>query len=76
TKVESHDKKRYFLVVVDDYTRFTWVTFLREKSDAFEEFVILAKRLQNEKGYGINRIRSDHGGEFENERFEKYCNEK
>ncbi|KAK9180762.1 hypothetical protein WN944_023897 [Citrus x changshan-huyou] len=33
------------------------------------------KKVQNEKGYGIICIRSDHGGEFENHLFEKFCND-
>ena len=35
----------------------------------------LCKRLQNEKRVPIVKIRSDHGKEFENEKFEEFCNE-
>ena len=35
----------------------------------------LCKRLQNEKGVPIVKIRSDHGKEFENAKFETFCNE-
>ena len=35
----------------------------------------LCKRLQNEKGVPIVKIRSDHGKEFENAKFEAFCNE-
>ena len=35
----------------------------------------LCKRLQNEKGVPIMKIRSDHGKEFENVKFETFCNE-
>ena len=41
----------------------------------FNEFVKLRKRIQNEKNNTIFKIRSDHGGEFENELYAKYCNE-
>ena len=34
---------------------------------------ILCKRLKNEKGVLIIKIRSDHGKEFENARFELFC---
>ena len=58
------------MVVVDDFSRFTWVEFLREKSKACERMEVLCKRLQNEKvgggGVSIVKIRSDHGKEFEN----------
>ena len=44
--------------------------FLREKSEAYEKMEVLCKRLQKEKGVSIVKIRSDHGKEFENERFD------
>ena len=47
--------------------------FLREKSEACEKLKILYKRLQNKKGVSIVKIRSDHGKEFENARFEWFC---
>ena len=61
------------MVIVDDFLRYTWVEFLREKSEACEKLKILCKRLQNEKGIPIVKIRSDHGKEFENARFESFC---
>ena len=73
TKKESRGGRKYFLVIVDDYSRFTWVAFLREKSDAYAEFKKIVKRIQVEKGRAVARIRSDHGGEFVNAKFEKYC---
>lgn len=72
-QTESLNGKRYIFVLVDDFSRFTWVRFLREKSEAVESFKILALQLQTEKG-SIVQIRSDHGGEFQNEEFEKFCN--
>ena len=38
-------------------------------------FKIFCKNVQNEKGYFITCIRSDHGGEFENHAFENFCND-
>jgi len=72
-QVESIGGKRYVPVVVDDFSRFTWVNFIREKSDTFDVFRELCTQLQREKGFGIIRIRSDHGTEFENEKFDEYC---
>jgi len=40
----------YFgLVIVDDYSRFTWTLFLKTKDEAFDGFCKLAKVIQNEK---------------------------
>ena len=61
------------LVVVDDYSRFTWTLFLAHKNDAYIAFKKLAKVLQNENGCCIKSIRSDHGGEFQNARLERFC---
>ena len=54
----------YALVVVDDYSRFTWTLFLAHKNDAYSAFKKLAKVLQNENGCCIKSIRSDHGESF------------
>ena len=55
TRTESLGGKRYILVVVD-FTRYTWVILLRSKSHALEHIEVLCKRLQNEKGLKIDRI--------------------
>ena len=63
----------YALVIIDDYSRYTWTLFLESKSDTFSAFKKLARRLQNTKNNNIGSIRSDHGGEFQNEKFSKFC---
>jgi len=64
----------YGLVVVDDYSRYTWTLFLHIKKDAYLEFKKLARKLQNTCCSNIGAIRSDHGGEFQNEKFISFCN--
>ena len=49
------------------------LNFLEKKSEAYEKLEILCKKLQNEKGVPIVKIRSDHGKEFKNARFESFC---
>ncbi|KAM6577161.1 hypothetical protein CsatB_028998 [Cannabis sativa] len=74
---ESISGKRYVMVLVDDYSRFTWVEFLRDKSDTFGSFSALILRLQTEKDSKVGtvfRLRSDHGKEFENSIFSEFCN--
>ena len=73
TKTESLGEKRYIMVIVDDFSRYTQIEFLREKSEACEKLEILCKKLQNEKGVPIVKIRIDLGKEFKNARFESYC---
>jgi transposase InsO family protein len=72
-QVESLGGKRYTYVVVDDHSRYTWISFIREKSDAFDVFKELCIRLQREKDSCVVRIRSDHGTEFKNSKFDEFC---
>jgi len=51
----------YALVIVDDFSSFTWTLFLESKSETFSAFKKFAKRLQNMCS-NICVIRSDHGG--------------
>ena len=53
TRIESMGGKRYIMVVVDDFSRYSWVEFLREKLEACDKMERLCKRLQNEKGVPI-----------------------
>ena len=75
TRVQSLGEKKYILVVVDDFTRYTWVMLLRDKAKAPEKMIHLCKKLQVEKGIVIARIRSDHGREFENTKLVTFCND-
>jgi len=65
----------YALVIVDDYSIFTWTLFLNNKRNVFHALKKLAKLIQNKKNLNIASIRSDHGGEFENKDFELFCDE-
>ena len=62
-------EKRYGFVIVDDYSRFTWVLFLSNKNEVLSQFKHLCNRIQMEKGYVLKSIMSDHGKEFENLEF-------
>ena len=65
----------YALVIVDDYSKFTWTLFLSLKNNSFKAFRKLTKLIQNEKELKIKALRSNHGGEFQNEEFETFCEE-
>ena len=75
TRVLSIGGSKYGLVVVDDYSRYTWVMFLRHKRDTFDSFQKFAKQIQNEKGVSIVSLRTDHGTEFQNANFLNFCEE-
>ena len=75
TRTTSLGGKKYGLVIIDDFTRFTWVLFLAYKDETFSVFEKFYKKVINEKNLTLVNIRSDHGTEFENQFFEKFCEE-
>ncbi|GJX83650.1 retrovirus-related pol polyprotein from transposon TNT 1-94 [Tanacetum coccineum] len=73
--VQSYRGNRYTLVIVDDYSRYTWTRFIKNKTEAFDQFKIFSKKIQNQLGCTIVSIRTDHGREFDNEvQFGEFCN--
>ena len=58
---------------IDDYTRITWETFLKEKSEAFEKFKIFKAMVENEINQKIKCLRSGNGGEFTSNEFNDFC---
>jgi transposase InsO family protein len=61
---------KYCLVIVDDYSRFTWVFFLQEKSQTQETLKRFLRWAQNKFGLRIKKIRSNNGIEFKNSQIE------
>ena len=74
SRTPSLGGKSYAFVIVDDFSRYTWVLFLSQKNEALYEFSKFCNKVQNEKSFTITCIRSDNGREFENIDFEDYCN--
>jgi hypothetical protein len=65
--------KWYVLVIVDDYSHYSWVFFLESKDEVFEHFQSLALRLNNEHPNCLKVFRSDNGTEFRNVSFDQFC---
>jgi transposase InsO family protein len=66
---------KYCLVIVDDYSRFTWVFFLQEKSQTQETLKRFLRQAQNEFKLRIKKIRSDNGTEFKNSQIKGFLEE-
>jgi transposase InsO family protein len=73
SRVCSMGGKWYILVIVDDYSRYSYVFFLESKDEVFEHFRSLALRLNNEHPNCLKAIRSDNGTEFRNTSFDEFC---
>jgi transposase InsO family protein len=66
---------KYGLVIVDDYSCFTWVLFLHDKSVVQDTFKKFAKRAQNEFETKIKKVRSDNVTKFKNTNIEEFLEE-
>nr|GEX10184.1 putative ribonuclease H-like domain-containing protein [Tanacetum cinerariifolium] len=73
--VESINGKKYILVIVDDYSRFTWVKFLRSKDEASDFIIKFLKMIQVRLKVPVHRIRTDNGIEFVNQMLRDYYEE-
>jgi transposase InsO family protein len=73
SRVRSMGGKWYVLVIVDDYSRYSWVFFLKSKDEVFEHFQSLALRLNNEHPTCLKAICNDNGTEFKNASFDQFC---
>ena len=75
-RVQSPGGARYMFFIVDDYSRFTWVIFLRSKDEVFTQFSQMVPLLEKSLSNSLQAIRSDHGTEFENKEMLCFCREK
>ncbi|GKE33092.1 retrovirus-related pol polyprotein from transposon TNT 1-94 [Tanacetum coccineum] len=65
-RVASVNGKKYILVIVDDYSRFTWVKCLRSKYEASDFIIKFLKMIKVWLKVHVRRIRTDNGTEFVN----------
>jgi transposase InsO family protein len=71
----SIEGSKYGLVIVDDFSRFTWVFFLQDKSETQGTLKRFLRRAQNEFELKVKKIRSDNGSEFKNLQVEEFLEE-
>ncbi|GJX66803.1 retrovirus-related pol polyprotein from transposon TNT 1-94 [Tanacetum coccineum] len=70
--VQTINGKKYILVIVDDYSRFTWVKFLRSKDETSEVVIKFLKQIQVGLNKTIRYIRTDNGTKFVNKYLTAY----
>nr|GFB38581.1 retrovirus-related Pol polyprotein from transposon TNT 1-94 [Tanacetum cinerariifolium] len=74
-RIESINGKRYVLVVVDDYSRYTRVFFLHSKDEASDVIISFIKKTQVNLQLQVQRVRTDNGTEFKNKTLAKFFDE-
>jgi transposase InsO family protein len=65
--------RRYFLLLVDDATRYMWVVLLTAKSEASSAIKRIQAAVEKECGRKLRVLRTDNGGEFMVAEFVTYC---
>nr|GFA43531.1 retrotransposon protein, putative, Ty1-copia subclass [Tanacetum cinerariifolium] len=74
-RVQSINGKRYVLVVVDDYSWYTWVFFLHSKDETSEVIISFIKKTQVNLQLQVQRVRTNNGTEFKNKTLAKFFDE-
>ncbi|RVW79104.1 Retrovirus-related Pol polyprotein from transposon RE1 [Vitis vinifera] len=70
--VSSHEKFKYYVTFIDDHSRFTWVYFLRSKSEVFRTFTEFLAYVDNQFSTSIKTLRTDSGGEYLSTEFQAF----
>ena len=71
--VPSLGKSVYYVSFIDDFSRNTWIYFLRKKSEVFDKFKEFKALVENQTEKKIKVLRTDNGGEFCSKEFEEFC---
>ena len=73
---ESVGGNKYFVTFIDDYSRFSAVYFMKNKSEVLQKFKEFEAVTTNECGQRIGTLRSDNGGEYISNEFQCYLKSK
>nr|GFA79577.1 hypothetical protein [Tanacetum cinerariifolium] len=71
-RVQTINGKKYILVIVDDYSRFTWVKFFRSKNETLEVVIKFITQIQVGLNKTVRYVRTDNGTEFVNHTMTEY----
>ncbi|XP_023739188.1 uncharacterized protein LOC111887260 [Lactuca sativa] len=74
--IESIGSSKYILVIIDDISHFTWVFFLKQKSEATPKLKAFIKQVEFQLCKVVRNIRSDNALEFKNQEFEEFLVDK
>lgn len=72
-RVTSLGGAKYFLSIIDDYSKRVWVYILKSKDEAFEKFKEWKSLVENQSEKKVKKLRTDNGLEFCSGWFNKFC---
>lgn len=71
--VPSLGKSRYYVSFIDDFSRYTWIYFLKRKVEVFDKFQEFKSLVENQNRKKIKVLSSDNGGEYCSNKFDDFC---
>ena len=71
-EIQSHGGSRYFITFIDDFSKWTTVYTMKEKSESFQCFKKFHKFAETHSGEKVKTLRTDNGGEYTSNEFQNY----
>lgn len=71
--IPFHGNNLYFILFIDDFSRMTWVYFMRQKSEVFSIFKKFKSLVERQSDNFIKCLRSNRGKEYTSKQFDKFC---
>ena len=71
----SYDGYKYFVTFTDDFTRFTCIFPMKNKSDLKDIFKRYSRRMKRQFGWRVKKVRSDNGGEYASNALDEFFSE-
>ncbi|GJY02353.1 ribonuclease H-like domain-containing protein [Tanacetum coccineum] len=75
-RITSSEGYKYFLTVVDDYTRAVWIYLIKSKDEVYYFITVFYNLIENQFNKKVKVFRSDNGTEFVNQNVNKFCDDK
>jgi hypothetical protein len=73
--VASVQGASYYVMFIDEFSRKTWIFFMKTKDEVFSRFQEFRAQVENQTGKKIKVLRSDNGGEYTSNDFKDFCKE-
>lgn len=76
SRTESHEGGKYFMSIIDEYSRRVWTFILKQKSETFSKFKDWPTLTENKMGSKLKHLRTDNGLEYLSEQLKRLCKDK
>ncbi|KAG8495997.1 hypothetical protein CXB51_009246 [Gossypium anomalum] len=74
-KTQTLNSSRYFILFIDDFSRYCWIYFLKNKSEVTSVFLKFKTAVETETGCKLKTLRLDNGTEYTSSGFNTFCDE-